>query len=59
MKKVDWLEVLTWKTEYTIEEQKQNLIDVIKFGKRLEPYHPYLKQNIIQWECELKNLILK
>ena len=59
MKKVDWPEVLTWKTEYTIEEQKQNLIDAIKFAKPLEPHHPYLKQNIIQWEGELKILILK
>ena len=48
MKNYDWLQVLTWKTEYTVEQRKQNLIDVIKFAKANG--NPCLKANIIMWE---------
>lgn len=52
-----WPEILTWRIEYTTEERKQNLIDVIKFAK--SNGCPCLKANIIMWETELKNFDTK
>ena len=54
--KLNWPEVLTWKTEYSIEEQKENLTQLINFVKREEQHHPYLKENRIIWEKQLKQL---
>jgi len=55
--KLDFPEVLTWKKEYTIEEQEQNLINAIKFAKANGS--PILRQNIVEWENKLKNFYIK
>lgn len=55
MKKTDWLEVLTHKTEFnTIEEKEQRIKKTIQFAE--SNGNSGLKKNIINWKKELNEL---